>query len=79
MSLHPGGKHAFVANYGGGTTAVLPVLPNGQLGTATDIKKHDGVPGPRMPPAPHRAASRSAVMKNRMRIWPRRIPLVARV
>ena len=47
MSLHPGGKHAFVANYGGGTTAVLPVLPNGQLGTATDIKKHDGVPGPK--------------------------------
>ena len=47
MSLHPGGKHAFVANYGGGATAVLPILPNGQLGPATDIKKHEGTVGPK--------------------------------
>ena len=32
MSIHPAGKHALVANYGGGTVAVLPIQPDGQLG-----------------------------------------------
>lgn len=47
LSVHPGGRHVFVANYGGGTTAVLPILPDGQLGAATDVRKHEGTVGPR--------------------------------
>jgi 6-phosphogluconolactonase len=46
MSIHPAGKHALVANYGGGTVAVLPIQPNGQLGAASDVKRHQGTPGP---------------------------------
>ncbi len=46
MSIHPAGKHALVANYGGGTVAVLPIQPDGQLGKATDVKRHQGTPGP---------------------------------
>ena len=46
MSLHPAGKHALVANYGGGTVAVLPIQPDGQLGQATDVKRHQGTTGP---------------------------------
>jgi 6-phosphogluconolactonase len=46
MSIHPAGKHALVANYGGGTVAVLPIQPDGQLGKATDVKRHQGTTGP---------------------------------
>ena len=46
MSIHPAGKHALVANYGGGTVAVLPIQPDGQLGKATDVKPHQGTTGP---------------------------------
>ena len=46
MSIHPAGKHALVANYGGGTVAVLPIQPDGQLGQATDVKRHQGTTGP---------------------------------
>ena len=46
MSIHPAGKHALVANYGGGTVAVLPIQPDGQLGNATDVKRHQGTTGP---------------------------------
>ena len=45
MSIHPAGKHALVANYGGGTIAVLPIQPDGRLGAASDVKRssrHDG-------------------------------------
>src|SRR5690349_13328324 len=37
LSVHPSGKHLFVANYHGGTIAVLPVLSNGELGVASDV------------------------------------------
>ena len=47
LSLHQSGKWAFVANYHGGTSAVLPVGANGELGRATDVKRHEGVLGPR--------------------------------
>ncbi len=47
VSLHPSGRHLFVANYFGGTVAVLPVLPDGRLGEATDVKKDEGTIGPR--------------------------------
>jgi 6-phosphogluconolactonase (cycloisomerase 2 family) len=46
ISLHPGGKHLFVANYFGGSVAVLPVLADGRLGDATDLKKDEGKVGP---------------------------------
>jgi 6-phosphogluconolactonase len=46
LSIHPGGKHALVANYGGGTVAVLPIQPDGRLGAASDVKRHQGEPGP---------------------------------
>ncbi|MBC8155014.1 MAG: lactonase family protein [Bacteroidetes bacterium] len=36
------GKWAFVANYGGGSMAVLPIQPNGSLGAATDSVRYSG-------------------------------------
>ncbi len=47
LSLHPSGKWLFVANYFGGSVAVLPVLPDGRLGPATDVRKDQGEVGPR--------------------------------
>ncbi len=38
VSVDATGKHVFVANYGDGTVAVLPVLANGHLGEATDSR-----------------------------------------
>src|SRR5579872_4468250 len=35
MSVHPSGKYALVANYGGGSVAVLPIRSNGELRSAT--------------------------------------------
>jgi 6-phosphogluconolactonase (cycloisomerase 2 family) len=46
LSVHPSGKYVLVANYGGGTVAVLPIRLNGELGSATDVKKDVGVVGP---------------------------------
>ncbi|MFM7055987.1 MAG: lactonase family protein [Planctomycetota bacterium] len=46
VSLHPTGRYLFVANYFGGSVAVLPVLENGSLGEATDVKQADGSVGP---------------------------------
>jgi 6-phosphogluconolactonase (cycloisomerase 2 family) len=46
MSIHPAGKHALVANYGGGSVAVLPIQGDGRLGPASDVKRHQGTPGP---------------------------------
>ncbi len=46
LSLHPSGKHVLVANYQGGTVAVLPILPNGSLGPASDVKHDQGKIGP---------------------------------
>jgi 6-phosphogluconolactonase (cycloisomerase 2 family) len=36
-----------VANYFGGSVSVLPILPDGSLGQATDIKKDKGTVGPK--------------------------------
>lgn len=47
LSIHPSGKFVLVANYFGGTVAVLPILPDGALGTATDIKQDGGTVGPK--------------------------------
>lgn len=47
VSLHPTGKFLLVANYFGGSVAVLPVLPDGRLGRAVDLKIDEGPIGPR--------------------------------
>ena len=46
LSVHPSGKFVFVANYHGGTVAVLPVLASGELGVATDVIHNIGSVGP---------------------------------
>jgi 6-phosphogluconolactonase len=46
-SVHPGGKHLLVANYAGGSVAVLPIAADGRLGTASDVKKTEGTVGPK--------------------------------
>jgi 6-phosphogluconolactonase (cycloisomerase 2 family) len=46
-SLHPSGRQLFVANYAGGSVAVLPVLADGRLGPASDVQKHAGTVGPK--------------------------------
>lgn len=45
VSLHPSKKFLLVANYFGGSVAVLP-LPNGRLGEATDVQVDAGTVGP---------------------------------
>ena len=46
ISVHPSGRYVLVANYGGGGVAVLPILPNGRLGSATDVQQDKGPVGP---------------------------------
>jgi 6-phosphogluconolactonase (cycloisomerase 2 family) len=46
VSVHPAGRHVLVANYFGGSVAVLPILPDGRLGAATDVKVDEGEIGP---------------------------------
>jgi 6-phosphogluconolactonase (cycloisomerase 2 family) len=46
VSVHPSGQYVLVANYGGGNVAVLPIRPNGELGSATDVKEDLGTVGP---------------------------------
>jgi 6-phosphogluconolactonase len=45
LSVHPSGKYVLVANYGGGTVAVLPIQSNGELGSATDVQHDHGSVG----------------------------------
>lgn len=42
MSLDAAGKYAFVANYAGGTIAVLPIHADGSLGAAVDVLRDKG-------------------------------------
>jgi 6-phosphogluconolactonase len=46
LSVHPSGKFVLVANYFGGSVAVLPVLEGGKLGEAADVKRDAGTVGP---------------------------------
>ena len=46
VSLHPTGRFLFVANYFGGSVAVLPVRPDGSVGEPVDVKKDEGPIGP---------------------------------
>ncbi|MCA9189280.1 MAG: lactonase family protein [Pirellulaceae bacterium] len=45
-SLHADGRHLLVANYFGGSIAVLPITSTGELGDATDVKRDGGQIGP---------------------------------
>lgn len=47
VSIHPSGKFLLVANYFGGSVSVLPILPDGSLGAASDTKKDAGTVGPK--------------------------------
>ncbi len=47
VSIHSSGRFVLVANYQGGSVAVLPILPDGRLGAATEIKQDGGTVGPR--------------------------------
>ena len=44
-SVHPSGKFVFVANYGAGNVAVLPVGADGALDQAVDVQQDQGAPG----------------------------------
>ena len=46
VSVHPGGRHLLIANYFGGSVAVLPILPDGRLGEPSDVKVDAGTIGP---------------------------------
>lgn len=46
VSTHPSGRLLLVANYFGGSVAVLPLLADGRLGEAVDIKVDAGKLGP---------------------------------
>jgi 6-phosphogluconolactonase (cycloisomerase 2 family) len=45
-SVHPSGRFLLVANYFGGSVAVLPILPGGGLGAAVEVKHDVRKPGP---------------------------------
>ena len=46
VSVHPGGRHLLVANYFGGSVAVLPIQADGRLGDVSDVKVDAGAIGP---------------------------------
>lgn len=46
VSMHPSGKYLLIANYFGGSVSVLPILKDGSLGEATDVKNDAGQIGP---------------------------------
>ncbi len=45
MSIDASGRYVFVANYIGGSIAVLPILAGGSLGSAVDSHRHTGSVG----------------------------------
>jgi 6-phosphogluconolactonase len=54
VSVHQSGKYAFVANYGSGHVAALPIGDDGRLGEATAVVEHAGTgPIPRRQAGPH--------------------------
>ena len=46
VSLHPSGRFLLVANYFGGSVAVLPIAADGRLGKATDVRLDEDAVGP---------------------------------
>ncbi|HSV73993.1 MAG TPA: beta-propeller fold lactonase family protein [Chthonomonadales bacterium] len=54
LAVAPDGRHVLVANYGGGSVSVVPVLPDGQLGPRTALVQHSGSgPNQERQEAPH--------------------------
>lgn len=54
LVVHPSGRWLLVANYGGGSAAVLPIREDGRLGDATGFVQHHGSSvNPRRQEAPH--------------------------
>jgi 6-phosphogluconolactonase len=47
ISIHPAGRHLLVANYFGGSVAILPIRADGRLGEPSDVKVDAGTVGPR--------------------------------
>ncbi|MFC5861432.1 lactonase family protein [Acidicapsa dinghuensis] len=48
LSMDATGKYVFVADYAGGSIAVLPIQGNGGLGTASDVHHDTGSVGPKI-------------------------------
>jgi 6-phosphogluconolactonase len=46
LSVHPSGRYVLVANYAGGSVAVLPIGAHGALGSAADVHRDPGPVGP---------------------------------
>lgn len=46
VSVHPSGRFVLIANYFGGSVAVLPILADGRLGDPADVKTDAGKVGP---------------------------------
>ena len=46
VSIHPTGRYLLVANYFGGSVAVLPIHDDGRLGEPTDVQQDEGKIGP---------------------------------
>ena len=46
VSVHPSGRHLLVANYFGGSVAVLPISGDGRLADPSDVKADAGTVGP---------------------------------
>lgn len=54
VSIHPSGSHAIVANYGGGSTCIIKVGPDGKLGERAAFFQHEGMgKEPSRQKAPH--------------------------
>lgn len=47
VSVHPRGRHLLVANYFGGSVAVLPISGDGRLAEPSDVKVDAGAIGPK--------------------------------
>ena len=47
LSIHPSRKFVLVANYFGGSIAVLPIVQDGRLGEPSDVKQDAGTIGPK--------------------------------
>ena len=59
VSVHPHGRHLLVANYFGGSIAVLPISGDGRLADPSDVKVDAGTIGP--PRAAHAPAGSFAI------------------
>jgi 6-phosphogluconolactonase len=54
ISIHPSGRLLAAASYTGGCLTVLPVLPDGQVGEASDVHRYTGTGGdPKRQPQSH--------------------------